>query len=338
MRTRQTAISLIIAGLAAHFSPVVAAEGPTKGRLEMKIVADSSDNGATDGDGTAFKIINHHEVVIKADLMFSHTDANDTIAEGYKDASAALDAKMKPLADSANKIKSSGLMGGGLMESIEKCSELEDETKIQACMMKAAAGLQGQMQEKCKKDPSLCAAIEDVQDEDNVSGVEAEARELQEAMTKFRFYVASACTVEASVDYRRHDQSASEAGGLFRADRSSKTNGLVRGTPSGGSEPCTLEMVVGPDNTVSFAFALSDQLKFPATHVNSPTTQDGNKVKLLGSEAFKNSFKVIKQKSGSPVSFSGDKNISVPAKTTKVASITTTSSSKAKITWSIKLN
>lgn len=338
MRAYTTAISLLIAGFAAYGSPAAAAEGPTKGRLEMKIVADSSDNGATDGDGTAFKILNHHEVVVKADLIFSHTDANDTIAEGYKDASAALDAKTKPLENSANKIKSSGLMSGGLMESIEKCSELKDEAKIQACMMKAAAGLQSQMQEKCKKDPSLCAAIEDVQDEDNVSGVEAEARELQEAMTKFRFYVASACAVEASIDYRRHDQSASEGGGMFRADRSSKTNGLVRSASTGSSEPCTLEMVVGPDSTISFAFALSDRLKFPATHVNSPTTQDGDKVKLLGSEAFKNAFKVIKQKSTSPVSFSGDKNISVPAKTTKVASITTTSSSKAKITWSIKLN
>jgi hypothetical protein len=323
--------------MAAQLSPAGAAEGPTKGRLEMKFVADSSDNGKSDTDGTAFKILNHHEVMIVADLTFTHTDANDTVAEGFKDASAALDAKMKPLENSANKIKSSGLMSDGLMESIEKCSELEDETQIQACMMKAAAGLQGQMQEKCKKDPSLCAAIEDVQDEDNVSGVEAEAKALQEAMTKFRFYVATSCTVEASVDYRRHDQSASEAGGLFRADRSSKTNGFVRGI-SGSAAPCTLELAVGPDNTMSFAFALSDALKFPATHIASPTTQEGNHVRLLSSAAFKNSFKVIKKKSVSPMSFSGDQNFTSPAKTTRDSSITTTSSSKAKITWSIKLN
>lgn len=337
MRIHTTAATFIL-GLLALSLPAGAAEGPTKGRFEMKIVADSSDNGATDGDGTAFKIINHHEVTIKADLTFTHTDANDTIAEGYKDASAALDAKMKPLAGSANKIGSSGLMSGGLIESMQKCSELEDDAKIQACMMKAAAGLQGQLEEKCKKDPSLCEAIEDVQDEETLDGMEAGAKELQEAMTKFRFYVATSCTVEASVDYRRHDQSASESGGLFRADRSSKTNGFVRGTPSRGSEPCKLEMVVGPDNAISFSFALSDTLKFPATHVNSPTTQDGNQVKLLGSEAFKNSHKVLKQKSVSATSFSGDKTISIPAKTTKVASITTTSSSKAKISWSVRLD
>jgi hypothetical protein len=330
--------ALVLIGVSALAAPSVAKDAPTKGSFEMKIVSDSTANGASDTDGTAFKIQNHHEVIVRADLVFTGTDANDRVAEGYKDASADLHAKTAPLADAADKVRSAGLPSASLMQSIEKCSELEDDGALQACMMKAASGLQGQMQEKCRKDPSLCAAIDFMGDPDTVEDVEAAAGDFQEAMTKFRFYVATSCTVDASVDYKRHDQSASENGGLFRADRSSRTNGFVRGTPSRSAEPCTLEIAVGPDNTMSLAFTLSDTLKFPATHINSPTTQDGDKVKPLSSKAFAKSHKVIKQKSRSPVAFSGEQTFSVPPGTTRISSITTTESAKATVFWSVKLD
>jgi hypothetical protein len=338
MQAFMTKAAFAFIGFTALAVPATAKESPTKGKFEIRIIADSAANGHTDGDGTAFRILNHHEITATANLIFTHTDANDSVAEGFKDASVEFDAKTKPMANAADKVRSAGLPSANLMTSLEKCSELEDENELQACMMKAASGLQGQMQEKCRKDPSICAAMDALGDEENISEMEAGARDLQEAMTKFRFYMAESCTVDASIDYRRHDQSASESGGLFYADRSSKTNGFVRGIPVRNRMPCELKIAVGPDNTISLSFSLSDTLSFPAqiTNPSDPTIKD--KVKLETGSAFKIPYLVKKQKSASAVVFNGEQAFAIPAKTVKNGGWTTASSSTAKAFWSIKLD
>jgi hypothetical protein len=332
-----TKIGCAFIGLTALTAPASADEGPTKGQFEIRIIADKTASGHTDRNVNIFKLQHHQEAKLKATFVFTHTDANDSVAEGYKDASAALHQKLKPLANSANKIKSSELMGGGLMEMMEKCSELEDDDEIQACMMKAAGGLQGQMQEKCKKDPSLCAAIEDMQDEDNVSSVEAGARELQEAMKKFRHYTSDSCTVEAAIDYAREDEFPSDRGGRVSSRSSTKTNGPVRGVPRSGNQACTLTLAVGPDNTMSFKLVLSDTLGFPASIVKGSTTSRENAKLQLG-QSF-NPYMVKKHKSASGTSFSGEQNISQPKKMVQEGeSWTVTSSGQTKINWSMMLD
>ncbi|SCZ07950.1 hypothetical protein [Microvirga guangxiensis] len=329
---------LTLAGAILIAAPSVAQTGPTKGRFEIRIVSDKTASGHSERNVNIFKLQHHQEAKLKATFVFTHTDANDSVAEGYKDASAALHQKLKPLEGSANKIKSSGLLGGGgLMEMMEKCSDLEDDDEIQACMMKAAGGLQAQMQEKCKKDPSLCAAIEDVQDEDNVSSVEAGARELQEAMTKFRHYTSDSCSVEAAIDYAREDEFPSDRGGRVSSRSSTKTNGTVRGVPRSGNQACTLTVAVGPDNTMSFKLVLSDAVGFPASIAKGSTTSAENAKLQLG-PAF-NPYMVKKHKSVSGGSYSGEQTISQPKKTVKEGeSWTVTSSGQTKIDWSMKLD
>lgn len=334
---KKTALALM--GITAISTAALAKDAPTKGQFEIQIVGDSTDSGYSERKVNVFKRQNHHEVKARATFVFTHTDANDSVAEGYKDASAAVDAKLNPLSGSTNKIKSSGLMSGGLMKMMEKCSELEDEDEIQSCMMKAAGGLQGQMQEKCTKDPSLCAAIEDMQDEDTVNGIESEARKLQDAMTKFRHYTSDSCTVDAAIDYSREDEFPSDAGGRMRSQESSKTNGMVRGVPSSGRQPCTLTVAVGPDNTMSFSLSLADSGGFPGTYVSGNNKTSSEKLKLQLGGRF-SPYLVKKHKSVSGTSFSGEQTVSEPAKTVKESggAWTVTSSAKTKINWSMKLD
>jgi hypothetical protein len=327
----------MIAGLTALSLPASAAEGPTKGTFTFTIVADKTHDGRVKVGGETVEIKNHHEITVSGNLIFTHTDANDSIAEGRKDAAADMVAKSKPTISAGAKAANANVGGVNMMKLAEKCGEIEDEDEMEACMMKGLASFQAGLPEKCKTDPSLCQAITTIQDPKTMSGVTAAGEKYQADMKKFRFYKVENCVVDASVNYYRRERHTSEVGGFTFNDISSKTDGVARAVSSG--TPCTLEMVVGPDNAISMNFSLASNLSVPGKTVETTgKVKVSNSVVLDSGMATKFPYTVRKQKSASPTSFSGQQGNSSAPSTSEQGNWINKGSSSSKLSWSISLN
>ena len=189
-------------------------------------------------------------------------------------------AKSKPTISAGAKAATANVGGVNMMKLAEKCSKIEDEDEMEACMMKGVASFQAGLPEKCKTDPSLCKAITTIQDPKTMSGVTAAGEKYQADMKKFRFYKVENCVVDASVNYYRRERHTSEVGGFTFNDISSKTDGVARAVSSG--TPCTLEMVVGPDNAISMNFSLASNLSVPGKTVETTGTSEGEQQRCAG--------------------------------------------------------
>ncbi|MBF9234054.1 hypothetical protein [Microvirga alba] len=334
MRKNATAAALIILGstaLAPNAWALDPVNAPVKGKFDIKIVVDATAAGAMKADLTAFDMKNHHEVTASVELAFAYAEANDTVAEGYKDPTAAFDAKAKPLSEAAAKAAPVMSPNASMMKGMQQCVELKGDTEIQACMMKLASGLQGKLQQDCKTNPGACQAIDTLTDAKSQDALTAESAKFKKSMQDYRVYTAKSCTIDASIDYFRHERRNSEGGGASYLDRTSKTNGPVRPIASEGRLPCEVKAVVGPDNTVSFSFALFDGLSFPAKNTN-PVAGD-KPVRLQWDATLRFPYVVKKQ-----TSFSGEQTLSPSPRLIKDGGWETKERSRATVAWTLKLD
>jgi hypothetical protein len=170
-----------------------------------------------------------------------------------------------------------------------------------------------------------------------MAGVAGAGEKYQADMKKFRFYRAENCVVDASVNYYRRERHTSEGGGFTFNDISSKTNGVARAVSSG--TPCTLEMVVGPDNAISMNFSLASSLTVPGKMVETTSTSKvSNSIALDSGMATKFPYTVRKQKSASSISFNGQQANSSAPSTSEQGNWINKGSSSSKLNWSISLN